>query len=62
MGNLTDEQKATLTEALKKPISDRELFEKLDSVEEGSFCSSNDACYHSMVSYYILSECSKAWH
>lgn len=127
LGELTDEQKATLTEALKKPIPDRELFEKLGGVEEGklaqylkavaaekednvlsqelspdeleavaggdqdedlkncvryserniylggfpncaatvedgSFCGSNDACYHSMVSYYILVECQKAWH
>ncbi len=127
LGNLTDEQKATLTEALKKPISDRELFEKLGgvdeskfaqylkavaaekedevlaqplspdelaavsggdqdddrincvryserniylggfpncaaTVEDGSFCDSNDACYHSMVKYYILVECNKAWH
>lgn len=126
LGNLTDEQKAALTEALEKPISDRELFEKLGGVEEdrfaqylkavaaekednvlsqelspdeleavsggdqdddlkncvryserniylggfpncaatvedGSFCSSNDACYHSMVGYYILVECNKAW-
>lgn len=127
LGNLTDEQKAMLTEALKKPISDRELFEKLGgvdegklaqylkavaakkedevlaqplspdeleavsggdqdddrincvryserniylggfpncaaTVEEGSFCASNDACYHSMVCYYIMQECNKAWH
>ena len=127
LGELTQEQKAILTEALKKPISDRELFEKLGgvdegklaqylkavaakkedevlaqplspdeleavsggdqdddrvncvryserniylggfpncaaTVEEGSFCDSNDACYHSMVSYYILVECQKAWH
>ena len=126
LGNLTDEQKAALTEALKKPISDRELFEKLGSVDEGRFaqylkavaaekedevlaqelspdeleavsggdqdadlkncvryserniylggfpncaatvedgswCDSNDACYHSMVGYYNLTECSKAW-
>ena len=126
LGNLTDEQKAILTEALKNPSSDRELFEKLGGVEEdrfaqylkavaaekedevltqplspdeleavsggdqdddlkncvryserniylggfpncaatvedGSFCSSNDACYHSMVGYYILTECNKAW-
>lgn len=127
LGKLTDEQKAALTEALKKPISDRELFEKLGgvdegkfaqylkavaaekednvlsqelspdeleavsggdqdddrvncvryserniylggfpncaaTVEDGSFCGSNDACYHSMVGYYILQECQKAWH
>lgn len=127
LGELTQEQKATLTEALKKPISDRELFEKLGgvdegklaqylkavaakkedevlaqplspdeleavsggdrdddlkncvryserniylggfpncaaTVEDGSFCGSNDACYHSMVGYYILVECQKAWH
>ena len=31
------------------------------TVEDGSFCSSNDACYHSMVGYYILTECNKAW-
>ena len=126
LGKLTDEQKAALTEALKKPISDRELFEKLGGVEEdrfaqylkavaaekednvlsqelspdeleavsggdqdadlkncvryserniylggfpncaatvedGSWCDSNDACYHSMVGYYILTECNKAW-
>ena len=127
LGELTQEQKAILTEALKKPVSDRELFEKLGgvdegklaqylkavaaemedevlvqplspdeleavsggdqdddrincvryserniylggfpncaaTVEDGSFCGSNDACYHSMVSYYILVECQKAWH
>ncbi len=127
LGELTGEQRAFLTEALKKPISDRELFEKLGdvdegkfaqfleavaaekedevlaqelspdeleavsggdqdedrkncvryserniylggfpncaaTVEDGSFCSSNDACYHSMVGYYILVECQKAWH
>ena len=127
LGNLTDEQKAALTEALEKPISDRELFEKLGgvdegklaqylkavaakkedevlaqplspdeleavsggdqdddrtncvryserniylggfpncaaTVEDGSWCDSNDACYHSMVGYYILVECQKAWH
>ena len=126
LGNLTDEQKAILTEALKNPSSDRELFEKLGGVEEdrfaqylkavaaekedevlaqplspeeleavsggdqdadlkncvryserniylggfpncaatvedGSWCDSNDACYHSMVGYYILTECNKAW-
>ena len=37
LGNLTDEQKAALTEALEKPISDRELFEKLGGVDEGKF-------------------------
>ena len=127
LGELTQEQKAILTEALKNPSSDKELFEKLGgvdegkfaqylkavaaeeedevlaqplspdeleavsggdqdddrincvryserniylggfpncaaTVEEGSFCDSNDACYHSMVSYYILVECQKAWH
>ena len=127
LGELTQEQKAILTEALKNPSSDKELFEKLGgvdegklaqylkavaakkedevlaqplspeeleavsggdqdddrancvgyserniylggfpncaaTVEEGSFCASNDACYHSMVGYYILQECQKAWH
>lgn len=127
LGELTQEQKAILTEALKNPSSDKELFEKLDgvdegklaqylkavaakkedevlaqplspdeleavsggdqdddrvncvryserniylggflncaaTVEDGSWCDSNDACYHSMVSYYILVECQKAWH
>ena len=37
LGKLTNEQKAALTEALKKPISDRELFEKLGGVDEGKF-------------------------
>ena len=31
------------------------------TVEDGSWCDSNDACYHSMVGYYILTECNKAW-
>ena len=127
LGELTQEQKAILTEALKNPSSDKELFEKLGgvdegkfaqylkavaakkedevlaqplspdeleavsggdqdddrtncvryserniylggfpncaaTVEEGSWCDSNDACYHSMVGYYILQECQKAWH
>ena len=127
LGELTQEQKAILAEALKNPSSDKELFEKLGgvdegklaqylkavaakkedevlaqplspdeleavsggdqdddrtncvryserniylggfpncaaTVEEGSFCGSNDACYHSMVCYYILQECNKAWH
>lgn len=127
LGELTQEQKAILTEALKNPSSDKELFEKLGgvdegklaqylkavaaemedevlaqelspdeleavsggdrdedlkncvryserniylggfpncaaTVEDGSFCGSNDACYHSMVGYYILVECQKAWH
>ena len=35
LGELTQEQKAILTEALKKPVSDRELFEKLGGVDEG---------------------------
>ena len=126
LGELTQEQKAILTEALKNPSSDKELFEKLGgvdegkfaqylkavaakkedevlaqplspdeleavsggdrdddlkncvryserniylggfpncaaTVEDGSFCGSNDACYHSMVGYYNLTECSKAW-
>ena len=127
LGELTQEQKAILTEALKNPSSDKELFEKLGGVDEGKFaqylkavaakkedevlaqplspdeleavsggdqdddrvncvryserniylggfpncaatvedgswCDSNDACYHSMVGYYILQECQKAWH
>ena len=127
LGELTQDQKAILTEALKNPSSDKELFEKLGgvdegklaqylkavaekkedevlaqplspdeleavsggdqdddrincvryserniylggfpncaaTVEDGSFCDSNDACYHSMVKYYILQECNKAWH
>ena len=127
LGELTEEQKAVLTEALEKPIPDRELFEKLGGVEEGRFaqylkavaaergdevlaqplspeeleavsggdqdadrtncvryserniylggfpncaatvedgswCDTNDACYHSMVGYYIMTECNKAWH
>lgn len=126
LGNLTQEQKAILTEALKNPSSDKELFEKLGGVEEdrfaqylkavaaekedkvlaqplspeeleavsggdrdddltncvryserniylggfpncaatvedGSWCDTNDACYHSMVGYYIMTECNKAW-
>jgi hypothetical protein len=126
LGELTEGQRAFLTEALSGPIREKELFEKLDDVEEGkfeeflkavtaeledevlaqplspdeleavsggdqdddlkncvryserniylggfpncaatvedgSFCSSNDACYHSMVGYYILVECNKAW-
>lgn len=37
LGNLTEEQRATLTEALEKPVSDRELFEKLGGVDERKF-------------------------
>lgn len=126
LGNLTEEQKAALRQTLEKPISDKELFEKLGGVEEdrfaqylkavaeekedkvlaqplspeeleavsggdrdddltncvryserniylggfpncaatvedGSWCDTNDACYHSMVGYYIMTECNKAW-
>ena len=126
LGELTQEQKAILTEALKNPSSDKELFEKLGGVEEdrfaqylkavaeekedkvlaqplspeeleavsggdrdddltncvryserniylggfpncaatvedGSWCDTNDACYHSMVGYYVMTECNKAW-
>lgn len=125
LGNLTQEQKAALRQTLEKPISDKELFEKLGGVEEdrfaqylkavaeeedkvlaqplspeeleavsggdrdddltncvryserniylggfpncaatvedGSWCDTNDACYHSMVGYYIMTECNKAW-
>ena len=35
LGDLTEEQKAALSKALEKPISDRELFEKLGGVDEG---------------------------
>ena len=31
------------------------------TVENGSWCSSNDACYSDAVRYYPLWECSKAW-
>ena len=34
LGNLTDEQKALLTEALNGPINEKELFEKLGVDEE----------------------------
>ena len=126
LGELTDEQKATLTEALEKPISDKELFEKLGGVEErkfaeflkavaaetedevlgqalspeelasvagggdpsdtnctihvygrniyygafpncaatvedGSFCAQNDACYNAQIIYKFMNDCSKAW-
>ena len=126
LGKLTDEQKAALTEALKKPISDRELFEKLGGVEEdrfaqylkavaeekedkvlaqplspeeleavsggdqdddlkncvryserniylggfpncaatvedGSWCSTNDACVKVAVNYQGMTDCGKAW-
>lgn len=37
LGELTEEQKATLTETLEDPISDRELFKKLGDVDEGKF-------------------------
>ena len=131
LGELTEEQKAFLTEALNGPINEKELFEKLGvdedkfaefmkavaaqaedavlgqelstdemeeaagggycrgganeastwncvqivrryiyahkfpncaaTVEDGSLCSSNDACYQSAVDYIDLKDCSKAW-
>jgi hypothetical protein len=131
LGELTEEQKAFLTEALNGPINEKELFEKLGvdedkfaefmkavaaqaedavlgqelstdemeeaagggycrgganeastwncvqivrryiyahkfpncaaTVEDGSLCSSNDACYQVAVDYIDLKDCSKAW-
>ena len=131
LGELTEEQKAFLTEALNGPINEKELFEKLSvdedkfaefmkavaaqaedavlgqelstdemeeaagggycrgganeastwncvqivrryiyahkfpncaaTVEDGSLCSSNDACYQVAVDYIDLKDCSKAW-
>ncbi len=37
LGELTEEQRAFLTEALSGPIREKELFEKLDDVDEGKF-------------------------
>ena len=37
LGDLTEEQKAIVTEALEKQIPDNELFKKLDGVNEGRF-------------------------
>ena len=37
LGELTQEQKAILTEALKNPSSDKELFEKLGGVDKAKF-------------------------
>lgn len=37
LGELTEEQRAFLTEALSGPIREKELFEKLGDVEEGKF-------------------------
>ena len=126
LGELTEEQKAVLTEALEKQIGDRELFEKLGdvdegrlaqylkavaaekenevlvqelsleelasvagggdpsdvnctthvygrniyyggfpncaaTVEDGSWCGQNDACYNISVIYKFMADCSKAW-
>ena len=131
LGELTDEQKAIVNEALEKRIPDKELFEKLGGVDEdkfaefmkavaaqtedavlgqelstdemeeaaggycrggasegdrwncvqmarryiyahkfpncaatvenGSLCSSNDACYQTAVDYIDMKDCSKAW-
>lgn len=134
LGSLTEEQKEVLITALKNPVSDRELFEKLGGVEEekfarflkalaaetekavmgqelsldeietasgglgdrdgndcaynqslnciswekryayqggfpncaatvedGSFCGRNDACYDEAVGYLDLKDCAKAW-
>ena len=126
LGELTEEQKAVLTEALEKPIGDRELFEKLGdvdegrlaqylkavaaekenevlvqelsleelasvagggdpsdvnctthvygrniyyggfpncaaTVEDGSWCGQNDACYNISVIYKFMADCGKAW-
>ena len=134
LGDLTEEQKAVLTEALEKPIADKELIKKLDvdearfaefmrvvaadqeeavlqqelspdemaaiaggmagakdgadcdypqsiscysweqryiytgsfpncaaTVEDGSFCDTNDACYTAAVWYLGKKDCAKAW-
>ena len=37
LGELTEGQRAFLTEALSGPIREKELFEKLDDVDEGKF-------------------------
>jgi len=31
------------------------------TVEEGSWCETNDACYELEVNYFPLHECDKAW-
>ena len=31
------------------------------TVEDGSWCSNNDACYEEAVSYTGMKDCSKAW-
>ena len=31
------------------------------TVEEGSWCGTNDACVRQAISYYDLTECGKAW-
>ena len=31
------------------------------TVEDGSWCDMNDACYAAAVVYYALDECAKAW-
>ena len=31
------------------------------TVESGSWCDMNDACYAAAVVYYALDECAKAW-
>ena len=131
LGDLTEEQKAIVTEVLNGPIDEKALFEKLGvdedkfaefmkavaaqaedavlgqelstdemeeaagggycrgganeastwncvqivrryiyahkfpncaaTVEDGSLCSSNDACYQVAVDYIDLKDCSKAW-
>ena len=31
------------------------------SVEDGSWCGTNDACHHDAVNYQGMNDCSKAW-
>lgn len=121
LGELTEEQKAALEEAAGKPVSEKELYEKLGNidekafaeflkaasgtkeeavfsqevsaeemasaagghwypgdsdctrqtyhtinycaatVEDGSWCRSNDACYSDEVRYVEMQRCQKAW-
>ena len=33
-----------------------------NTVEDGSFCDTNDACYSFAVTYTNMVDCSKSWH
>ena len=62
MGSLEEgecpEQWSNYTQNIRKPDGSMNC---AATVEDGSWCKKNDACYTDQVNYYGMDDCAKAW-